>query len=108
MKEAFRFFQLKLTAPPALTFSGSDRPFLLGTVAFCLSFGSSVVRKKKDGKDHLVQAASRAMSSSEEKSAFCEREASADVSALRKIKVYVSFLISCAVVNERKGVGCTI
>lgn len=103
MKEACQCLKVKLTTPSVLAFSGIERPFIVDTNASFLSLGSVLGQKKKGGKVHPAQLASRTMSISEKNYTTCEREASAVMLASKIFRVYIVSSILFTVVTDHQA-----
>lgn len=107
MGEAFQSLRLEVTTPPVLAFPDSDRPFIVERDGSRLYLGVALALKKKNGKVHLVQLASRTMSSSEKKYATCGRKPLGAVLALEKFRVYFLSSISFTAFTNHQALRCT-
>ena len=89
MRSAFEVLKQKLTTPPLLSLPDFDVPFVVETDASSVAVGAVLAQKKKDGKIHPVQYASRTMKKTERNYSACEREAFTVIFALMKFRVYL-------------------
>lgn len=89
MQVAFDDLRCKLTSPPVLAFPDFEVPFIVETDASSVSVGAVLVQRKKKGKIHFIQFASRTMNELERNYSPCEWEALAVNFSLRKIHIYL-------------------
>ena len=89
MQSWFEELKRKLTTPPFSDLPDFDVTFVVETDASSVAVGAVLAQKKKDGKIHPVQYASRTMNKTERDYSDCEREALAVIFDLRKFRVYL-------------------
>lgn len=89
MLKAFEGLKLKLISPPVLAFPHIEEPFHFETDASSVAVGAALSQRKKDGKVHLVQYASRTITEAGGNYSACEREVLAVIFSLKKFRVYL-------------------
>lgn len=88
METALCALKWALTTPPVLAFPDVQKPFLVETDASAVALGAMLSQKKKDGKNHPLQHASRTMKSVEIRYSASGRKALPVIFAVRKFCLY--------------------
>lgn len=81
MKTSFEELKVKLTLPPALAFTDSEKRFRVEKDASLNAVAAVLAQSKEDGEFYTVQYALRTMSAAEQKYSVCEKEALAVIFA---------------------------